>query len=61
MNSTMFLTESILAVIKNNGLLPVVTMVTSTHITMQNEALVGIVLAVNVINSMYVFNLIPCL
>ncbi|CAB3998818.1 rap1 GTPase-GDP dissociation stimulator 1 isoform X2 [Paramuricea clavata] len=45
--------ESILAVVKNNGLLPVVTMVTSTHTTMQNEALVGIVLAVNVINNEY--------
>ena len=48
-----FLTESILAVVKNNGLLPVVTMITSTHTIMQNEALVGIALAVNVINSMF--------
>ena len=39
--------------VKHNGLVPVVAMVTSTHTTMQNEALVGIVLAVNVINSMF--------
>ena len=53
-----FLIESILAIVKNNGLTPVVTMVASTHSIMQNEALVGIALAVNIINSTSIVNIL---
>ena len=46
--------DSIVAIVKNNGVLPVASMITSSHSIMQNEALVGIALTINVIESMFI-------
>lgn len=43
--------DAILSVVRNNGLVPVASMITSSHSIMQNEALVGIALTVNVMDN----------